>query len=245
MSDNKYIEEKKSGFINSIVKAFDGFVNIFKKNGLLTVTFILVLFMVFYSFIFKPIDMNNIITRALDKSKKEEIQQQQKSIEQRLESDKIMLSIMNELATHYGVSRSMLFELHNSTQNLSNVEFLYMSASYEVLDPNDYEIEYVADNFQKQYLTQIIGSDTYNKLKHSDYLYFNNLENYHRSNYRLISKLKQFGANSVLLIPFCNSNKIPLLILVLVSDNDEMDPAKIYDYVKTFRHSIEMNLMTL
>lgn len=239
------IPEKKSGFVTAIVKAFDGFVATFKKHGLLTVTFILVLFLIFYSFLWHPLNINEIVTKAINQSKQDDIELQQKSINQRLESDKIILNIMDELSSNYGVDRCMLFELHNSTQNISGIEFLYMSASYEVLNPNNYDIDYIADNFQKQYLTQIIGAETYNKLKHTDYLYFNNLETYNRSNYRLLSKLRQFGAKSVMLIPFCNAKHMPLIVLVLVSDENEMDAQRIYNYVKTFRTAIETNLMNI
>ena len=241
----KWTEEKKSGFVEGIVKAFDGFVQTFKKHGLLAVTFIMLLFLVFYSFILHPLNINQIVTQALNQNKQEEIELKQKSIEQRLKSDKIMLTIMNELSLNYGVDRSLLFELHNSTQNISGVEFLYMSCSYEVLNPNDYNLEYIADNFQKQYLTQIIGSESYNQLKHVEYLYFNHLEDYRRSNYRLIAKLKHFDAHSVMLIPFCDKKNMPLLILVLVSNNNEMDAQRIYIYVKQFKTSIEENLMTI
>lgn len=241
----KWTEETKSGFIEGIIKAFDIFVQTFKKNGLATVTFILVLFMILYSYVLHPININEIVTKAINQSKQDEIELQQKSIQQRLQSDKIMLNIMNELSANYGVDRAMLFELHNSTQNISGIEFLYMSCSYEVLNPDDYNIEYIADSFQKQYLTQFVGTESYNQLKHTDYLYFSNLENYHRSNYRLIAKLKHFGANSVMLIPFVDSKNMPLLILVLVSDSDEMDAQKIYNYVRGFRTSIEQNLMKI
>lgn len=241
----KWTEETKSGFIEGIVRAFDGFVGTFKKNGLATVSFILVLFMILYSFVLHPIDINSIVTKALQQSKLEEMEQKQRSIQQRLQSDKIMLNMMDELTSNYGVDRAMLFELHNSTQNISGIEFLYMSCSYEVLNPNDYDIEYVADSFQKQYLTQFVGNESYNKLKHTDYLYFSNLEDYHRSNYRLIAKLRHFGANSVMLIPFVDGKNMPLLILVLVSDSKEMDAQKIYNYVKSFRTSIEANLMNI
>lgn len=238
-------EESKSGFVNGIVKAFDKFVATFKKHGLLYVTFILVLFMILYSFIIYPINLNDIVQKTITDNKKAEQELAQKSMQQRLQADKIMLSVMNELCANYGVDHAMLFELHNSVVNASGVDLLYLSASYETINPNDYDEEYIADNFQRQFLTQTIGQESFAQLKHAEYLYFNNLDNYHRTNYRLIAKLKHFGAKSVMLIPFTNADKVPLLILVLTSKNNEMDAQKIYNYVKNFRSSIENCLMNL
>lgn len=242
--EDKYNKETKSGFVGAIVNAFDGFVSTFKKHGLLAVTFILVLFLLFYSFILHPININEVVMKALEKNDQIKIEQQQKSIEQRLEADKLIMDVMENLVSDYGVERVMLFEMHNSTQNLSGVEFLYMSCSYEVLDPNNGEVEYISDNFQKQYLTNFIGRDGFSQLKHKEYLYYPNLAEYHRNTYRFINKMKKFDAKSVMLIPFCSEGR-PLLVMVIASHNPTMDAESIYNYVKKFKSSIEKNLMSI
>lgn len=239
-----FTEETQSGFVKGITEAFDIFVSTFKKNGLAVVTFILVLFMILYSFILHPIDINSIVMKALEKNEQMIEKMQEENIQQRLKADKLVMDIMTTLTEDYGVDRCMLFEMHNTTQNLSGVDFLYMTCSYEMLNPEDGEIEYIADNFQKQFLTNFIGQDTYNQLKHKDYLYFTNLENYHRSNYRFINKIKKFDAKSLMLVPFVAKNR-PLILLAIISNTNELDAPKIYSYVKTFRTQIEENLMNI
>lgn len=249
MSDNKYIEEKKSGFVNSIVKAFDGFVGVFKKNGVAVVSLILVLFLIFYSFILHPIDMNQIVKDVMHKEEKIKQEQMNQSIQQRLEADKMMMAIMNHLVDYYDVDRALVFEAHNGSQNLTGTEFLFLSATSEVLsnkanDDDKYSLDYIADNFSKQFISNIIGETTYKRLKTERYLYYSNLDEYNRTTYRLINKLKNFGAESVMLIPFVSDGK-PLVILVLTSHSTTMDAEQIYKYVEGFKSSIEKNLMNI
>lgn len=248
---NDFVEEKKGGFVSAVVKAFDGFVQTFKKHGLLTVTFILVLFLLLYSFILHPVNVNEIVLQALQQENKLKQEQINASIEQRLEADKLMLTVMNHLVENYNVDRALVFEMHNGSQNLSGCEFLFLSAVSEVLSNRsdtiggmDYEIDYIADNFSKQHITNIIGETTYNRLKTERYLYYSNLDQYTRSTYRLINKLKNIGgARSVMLIPFVSDRK-PLVILVLCSHNETMNAEGIYKYVDGFKSAIERNLMS-
>lgn len=249
---SSYTEEKKSGFFAAIVKAFDSFVQTFKKHGLLTVTFILVLFLLFYSFILHPVDVNKIVLQAFQEESKLKQEQIKAAIEQRLEADKLMLTLMNHLVENYHVDRALVFEMHNGSQNLSGCEFLFLSAVSEVLSnrtdslgANGYDLDYIADSFSKQHITNIIGETTYNRLKTERYLYYSNLSQYTRSTYRLINKLKTIGhAKSVMLIPFVSDGK-PLVILVLCSHNETLDAEGIYKYVDGFKSSIERNLMSI
>lgn len=241
---------EKSGFVSAIVKTFDGFVKVFKKHGLLTVTFIMVLFLLFYSFILHPVNINQIVTDALKKENEIRIEQQQKSIEQRIAADKMMNELMNDIVDNFNVNRCLLFEIHNGTSSLTNLEYLFYSATNELINTNNtqgedvYNLEYQADSFQKQHIANFIGQVVYNRLKHEKYLYFSNLESYHRTSYRFINKLKDIGAESVMIIPFV-SNNIPMVLLVLTSKDTEMDCSRIYDYVEKFRPIIEKNLINI
>lgn len=235
---------KKKGFANAIVNAFESFVKTFKKHGFFSVTLILILFLLFYSVIMYPVDLNNVVNNALEQSEKNKQELLEKSTQQRLNADRIVMNIMNNLVQEYNVDRCMLLELHNSTTNISGVEFFFLSATYEIINPNDTDIEYIGDNFQRQHLLQAIGEESLEQMKYQDYLYFSNLDQYHKSYYRLLHKLRQFGAKSIMLIPFCSNDK-PLLIMVLVSNDAEMNAQRIYNYVKTFKREIEQNLMVL
>ena len=62
------MEKKKTSnnFITICTNAFGKFVAVFKKYGVATVTYILLLFLIFYSFVINPININNIVEKALD-----------------------------------------------------------------------------------------------------------------------------------------------------------------------------------
>lgn len=240
----KYNKETKSGFVGALVSAFDGFAAVFKKHGLLAVTFILVLFLLFYSFILHPININQVVMKALEKNEIATVEKQQKSIEQRLEADKLLIDVMEKVVEDYGIDRVMLCEMHNSTKNLSGVEFLYMSASYEVLDPENPELDYIGDNFQKQYLTSFIGRDGFRQLMVKDYIYYSHLENYKSNSYRLIHKMKKFDSKSLMLVPFCSDGR-PLLVVVISSHEETMNAEGIFNYIKRFRSAIESHLISV
>lgn len=243
-NEDKHIQESKSGFVNAIVDAFDRFVQTFKKHGMVAVTFILVLFLCFYSFILHPLNVNEIVMKALQKNEQMISEQKEKSYEQRLAADNLLQYIMENIVERDSVSRVMLFELHNSTQNISGVDFLYMSCTYELLTPEDGEIEYINDSFQRQYLSNFMGHSVMSQLRHRDYISYDNLDNYHRNNYRFIAKLKQYGAKSAMIIPFCIEHGQPLLLLVVVNNNTgKIDAQSIYDYVRQYRKAIETALM--
>lgn len=246
----KYTEESKSGFIAAIVKAFDGFVRTFKKHGLASVTFILVMFMILYSFVLHPIDINKIVTDALKKESIIKQEEMNKSIQQRLEADKMINSLMSEIIDEFDVNRCLLLSLHNGSASIANVEYLFYSATNEMISTNNkngedvYDISYEADGFQRQLIGNLIGNATFKRLIHEPYLYFSDLERYHRNNFRFIYKMQQIGANSCMMIPFV-SNNIPELVLVVSSKEPEMPAQQIYNLVEKYRSRIEINLMNI
>lgn len=243
---NQFKEEAKSGFVGGIVKAFDGFVQTFKKYGLLAVTFILVLFILFYSFILHPLNVNDIVMKALEHNHKEMAEAKERSIKNRLEADKIIMQVMQNIVEKDNISRVMLFELHNNTQNISGVDFLYMSCTYEMLTPEDGEIEYIADSFQKQYLSNFMGQQVITQLMNREYIVYDHLDNYHRTNYRFIAKLKQYGAKSMMVIPFYSDAGEPLLVMMVISNKEGViiNAPEIYDYVKQYKGAIHTTLIT-
>lgn len=248
--NGRFEKETQSGFVKVIVDAFDGFVKTFKTNGLGSVSFILVLFMIFYSFILNPLNINDIVQKALAREDKIRIENQSKSIEQRLEADKMINRLMTELIDDFDINRILILETHNGSNNLAGVEFLYYSAINEMISTNSkqgtdiYDIEYQADNFQKQHIANFVGQETYQRLKHSKYLYFSDLENYHRTNYRLIHKMYSIGAESLMIIPFVSHN-IPQVLMLISSREKQMPVDKIYDYVERYRSQIESDLMNI
>lgn len=237
--------ETKSQFIDAIVKGFDGFVKTFRKNGLLFCFLILLLFMLLYSFVLSPIRIGEIVEKLMDAQRKEKVEDIERHVQQRMEADRLMLNIMNSITEDYDVDRCMVFEAHNSTNNLSQVPFLYLTCSSEILagdTTNGEDIDYISDSFSHQMISNFIGSITWNRLKHEKYLSFNHLENYKRNTYRFINKMRDFGAHSLMIIPFVSSN-VPLVLLVVSSRAETIPAEKIYAFVEKFRPEIEKNLM--
>ena len=239
------MEKKKTSnnFITICVNAFKKFVAVFKKNGVATVTYILLLFLIFYSFVINPININNIVEKALDNRHNQTQQLKEESANRRMAADEILIPIMENIAERPDVSRVLLFEKHNSTQNLSGIDFLYLSSTYETIDPNQLDLDYIGDSFQKQYVTNMLGTEIMGLLRHQDFLYYNNIENCNHPNHRLLHKLRKLDAKSVMLIPFRNSKNQPLLILAVISNTGEFDAKSIYEYVKPYENSIKQALM--
>lgn len=247
INTNNNDNEKSGGFVGAMARGFDKFIGLFKKHGILYSIIFLLVFVVFYSLIIHPINIDNIVTEVLKREDKIKIERQEKSIDQRIEADHMINELMTELVDNFNINRCMLFEIHNGSANISNLEYLFYSATSEIINTNNtqgedvYELEYQADNFQRQHISNFLGQVTYNRLKHENYLYFSNIEQYHRQSYRFISKMKDIGAKSVMIIPFVTHN-IPSILLVLSSKDPVMDAAAIYTHVQKYETKIEKNL---
>lgn len=251
--NNKWVEETKSGFVKNIVDGFGAFVKIFKEQGFGFVSLVLVLFLFFYFCILSPIDINKIVMNTLYQEEVMKQEQKQKSLEQRLEADKMINDLMTEIIDNYDVNRCILLEAHNGTSNIAQnggVDFLFYSAVNEMINTNNkqgqdvYDINYESDLFQRQAIGNLIGIESYNRLRHSKFLYFSDLDSYHRSNYRFISKMRSIGSESVMIVPFV-SNNIPQILLVISSREPELPAEKIYSLVERYRSQIEKLLMNI
>lgn len=238
-----------SDFMSSIIQAFNNFVNVFKQNGLVTVTFVLMLFMLLYSFVINPVNINDIVQQTLIKEKSVNIEMQEQSIDRRIKADKIINEMMEHIVDNFNVNRCLMLEIHNGTSNLAGVDYLYYTATNEVISTansdehaDEHDIEYVADMFQRQNISNFIGTTTYNKLKYKAYVYYDNLDNYARNQYRLVHKMKLIGAESMMLVPFVK-NDIPMAILLVSSKDKSMNARDIYDCVDSYKNIIEANLM--
>lgn len=241
----------KKSIVEGFASGFKDFICTFKEHGLSFCLFILLIFLASFSFIIHPININELVVNALQKEKQIELEKQKKSIEQRMAADKLIVGIMNDLIERYSmINRICLLETHNGSQNLSGIEYLFASMTIEVINTYNtnnqdvYEMDYIADHFYHQHLSNLFGQSVWNRMKYEKYLYFNNLESYHRSTYRFVNKFKEIGANSLILIPFC-SNNIPVIMLVITSKENNMPCDQIYNFVDKFRGEIEKNLMEI
>lgn len=239
------MEKKKSDFniVTIVTNAFDSFVKVFKKNGVATVSYILILFMFFYAFIINPVNINSIVEKALIENRNNIKTDKDNSVQKRMAADEVLIPVMEDIAEREDVSRVLLFEKHNNSQNISGIDFLFLSSTYECISPDDIELDYIGDSFQRQYVTNFLGKEILGLLKYKKYLYYNHIEDCNHTNHRLLHKLRRFDAKSVMLIPFLNDNKQPLLILAVISNKGEIDYNEIYNKLKPFESNIKQSLM--
>lgn len=244
------IDNDKGGWyvniLNTINNAFSKFIGIFKKNGILYSVLCMILFIVFWTLIVNPIRVNDIVEKRLEHQYQKELKQAEElktvAEEKRYNADALVTPIMEDIVEKFNVDRALLFEAHNSTSNISGIDFLFYSNTYEVINYNNYDLDYIGDNFQRQYISNMLGSEMMTLLSHKEYIYYDNLSNYRRNKSRLLTKLNKFGVQNTLIIPIKNSKQQPILLLV-IGNKETMEAKTIYEYFKPFEKQVEQSLI--
>lgn len=251
IKNNDIIETNNSkgwfaNVLSSVSTTFSKFIAIFKKNGVLYTILMMILFIIFWSLIINPIRVNDIIEKRLEHQYQQELKQVAETKlaaeEKRYNADALITPIMEDIVEKFNVDRALLFEAHNSTTNISGIDFLFYSSTYEVVNYDDYNLDYIGDNFQRQYISNMLGSEIMTMLSHKDYLYYSSLSNYKRNKSRLLTKLNKFGVQNCLIIPIKNNKQQPILLLV-ICNNNTMEAKTIYDYFKPFEKQLEQSLI--
>lgn len=232
--------------LTSLSTAFNKFVLTFKKNGLLYTTIILLLFILTFTLIINPIRIDSIveeqIERHYDKTKDEEQKQKSENDVKRIKADEIITPLLEDIQSKFRLERVILFESHNNTENISHCPFLFYSATYEVIDCDDYSIDYISDSFQRQYTSNFLCNEVMTMLKHKDYIYYDNLQNYNRNKSRLLIKLKRFGVKNAMIIPI-RSKEGQVIMLIVVCNNDAINCDEVYKYLKPSLSQISQSLI--
>ena len=236
--------EQEKGFFNniidSLVSGYEKLIKIFKKHGLLYSILLMVIFIAFWSLVINPIRIDKIIETRLEKQQEQQIEKVKEAteqlIERRYQANEIVGDIMSKLLFKYQANRVILLEKHNSVKTLGNVDFVYLSASMEFLDPHNPNIDYISQDLQRRFTVNLLGTDMIALLKHSKYLYYDNLQNYDKSNCQLLSKLKKEGEKECIIYPFSDTKHRPLLILVICGEN--LKVKEIVDYIDEFSKQI-------
>ena len=198
----------------SITSGFSKMLASIKKHGWKATLFTLVGISLLWSVVLNPIRIGDLVNESWQNMLKKEKQDKDIMIERRYQANEIVGDIMSRLLLRFGCNRVLLLEKHNSIQSLGNVDFLYVSCTLEMLD-NDPEIDYISEDLQRQMVVNLLGNDVLGLLKHSKYLYFDDLQNYRRSQCRLLNKLKEVEEKQCIIYPFCDSKHRPLLIHVV------------------------------
>lgn len=240
------INEIITTLLTSLSTAFSKFVLTFKRNGLLYTTIILLLFILTFTLIINPIRIDSIVEEQIekhyDKTKDEEQKQKSENDVKRIKADEIITPLLEDIQSKFKLDRVILFESHNNTENIAHCPFLFFSATYEVINTDDYDVDYISDSFQRQYTNNFLCNEVMTMLRHKDYLYYDSLQNYNRNKSRLLIKLKKYGIRNVMIIPIRDS-KGQVIMLTVVCNNEKIDCDDIFKYIKPSISQITQSLI--
>lgn len=187
---------------------FSKFVGAIKRNGVMYSLWSVILFIVLYNFIIYPINVNEIIMQTNKQKDKEHIE----SVNKRLLADELIPEILDKLRLRYGVDRVSLLEMHNSTSNINDVSFLYMSMVYESIDAFNDSINYISDQYQQQRTSEY--STIIKELARRGHLYLSNIDECKDARFvRLTRKMTANGTKSILFYPLYNGRRLDAMLL--------------------------------
>lgn len=208
-----------SEIANALSNAFAKVVSVVKRNGVLMSTWGVILFLVLYTFIINPINVNEIL-----KEKKIEMEKEHsENIDKRLLADQMIPTILENIRLKYNLDRVCLLEMHNSTKNMNGVSFLYLSMIYEEVADS---VDYITDAYQYQRTGNY--SDLFLQMKRDGYVIINDMEHCEDIRFKRITKrMVKNGAHSAMFIPIFNQNMRIDAILVFSSSNDTINSKEI------------------
>lgn len=203
------LNEVSNAITNTIVKIS----NAIKKNGIMVITWAFIIFAMSYSIIINPININEVINGIHTKDKMEH----DENVNKRLLADQFIPNILETIRLKYNLDRVSLLEMHNSTNNINGVSFLFFSMVYE--DVND-SLDYISDNYQYQRTGNF--SDLFSEMKKKGCVVINNMK--HDTKYKRITKrMVKNGTQSAIFIPIYNQNGRIDAMLVLSSCKTTID----------------------
>lgn len=200
-----------------LIDGFNKLVSTVKRNGALTSLWAVVIFIVLYTFIINPIDVNSIAEQIANNKKIEH----NESVDKRLLADEILPDLLDKLRLKYSVDRVSLLEMHNSTSNINDVSFLYFSLVYESLDQYNDSIDYVSEYYQQQRTSDY--NSIFKEIGRKGYCYLDNLQDYEDiTHLRIIKKVRNNGTNSILFFPIYDNKRV-IALLVFSSVKESFD----------------------
>jgi hypothetical protein len=87
----------------------------------------------------------NDVEEAQRISREKEIQRHKYLVEKRIENSPKIRFELKDLLIRLGATRAAVCEMHNGTNNLAGIPFLYLDMTYEEISP---KVDYVIDNFK-------------------------------------------------------------------------------------------------
>ena len=208
-----------SEIANALSNAFAKVVSAVKKNGVLISTWAVLLFIILYTFIINPININELIKEKDIQREKEHSE----NIDKRLLADQMIPTILENIRIKYNLERVSLLEMHNSTQNMNGVSFLYLSMIYEEISDST---DYITDAYQYQRTGNY--SDLFLQMKRDGYVIINDMEHCEDIRFKRITKrMVKNGTHSAMFIPITNTNGRIDAVLVLSSANSIINSREI------------------
>lgn len=207
----------KVDIITKIMDGFSKFVGAIKRNGAMYSLWSVILFILLYTFIINPLNVNDIISQVTSKQDKEHTE----SVDKRLLADELIPEMLDKLRLRYDIDRVSLLEMHNSTSNINDVSFLYMSMVYESIDAFNDSINYISDQYQQQRTSEY--STIIKELARRGHLYLSNIDECKDARFiRLARKMNANGTKSILFYPLYNGRRLDAMLL-FSSSKDEFD----------------------
>lgn len=195
--------------VNALSNAFAKVVGAVKRNGVLISTWAVLLFIILYTFIINPININELIKEKNSQMEAEH----NENVDKRLLADQIMPTILENIRIKYNLERVSLLEMHNSTQNMNGVSFLYLSMIYEEVADS---VDYITDAYQYQRTGNFY--ELFTDMKKDGYVILNDMDNVKDPKYsRITKRMVKNGTHSAMFIPIYNHNMRIDAVLVLSS----------------------------
>lgn len=208
-----------SEIANALSNAFAKVVSAVKRNGVLISTWAVLLFIILYNFIIYPININELIKEKHNQMETEH----NENVDKRLLADQIMPTILENIRIKYNLERVSLIEMHNSTQNMNGVSFLYLSMIYEEVADS---VDYITDAYQYQRTGNFY--ELFNEMRKNGYVILNNMDNVKDPKYsRITKRMVKNGTHSSMFIPIFNHNMRIDAVLVLSSSKDIINSQEI------------------
>lgn len=205
----------KVDIITKIMDGFSKFVGAIKRNGAMYSLWSVILFILLYTFIINPLNVNDIISQVTSKQDKEHTE----SVDKRLLADELIPEMLDKLRLRYNVDRVSLLEMHNSTSNINEVSFLFFSLTYESVDAFNDSIPLISDQYQQTRTSEY--SSVIKECARKGHLYLNVEEAKKDARFvRIAKKLEMNDTYSVLFLPLYNGRRLDgMLIFSSTKDN--------------------------
>ena len=209
-----------SEITNALSNAFAKVVSAVQRNGVLISTWAVLLFIILYTLVVNPINVNEIL-----KEKKIEIEKEHsENVDKRLLADQLIPTILENIRIKYNLDRVSLLEMHNSTQNINGISFLYLSMIYEEVADS---VDYITDSYQYQRTGNFY--EMFTDMKKDGYVILNNMDNVKDPKYtRITKRMVKNGTHSAMFVPVFNQNMRIDAVLVFSSANDTINSKEIW-----------------